>query len=133
MPKKKVSQSEVAESDFLNFKDGKPFEYEGIVSGFGSLPSTQKEGTNFYYLVFQDGTKCAMSVQLSTKVMLARNTESIGFDIGSKLKIIYKGKKDLKGGKQLNIIDIYVNGNLIEPQKVEPKDFFEGIGSDLPF
>ena len=43
MAKKKVNSEEIIESDFLNFKDGKPFEYEGVVSGFGKLPSTMKK------------------------------------------------------------------------------------------
>jgi len=131
--KAKPTEPENPESDFLDFKTGTPFEYEGIVTGFGKLPSTQKEGENFFYLQFQDGTKCAMSVMLSTKIMVARNDESIGFDIGSKVKLIYKGKKDLKGGKKLNVIDVYINGSLIEPQKIESEEFFEAVKNDLPF
>jgi len=132
--KKNSETEDQNESDFLDFKTGKPFDYEGIVSGFGKLPSTQKEkkGAFFYYIDFQDGKKCTLISMLSTAIA-CHTAEGNEFGIGTQLRLDYKGKKTTKSGNPFNLVDVYIDGKKIEPRKVENDEFFDAVKNDLPF
>jgi len=136
MAKKKVNTEnpENGESDFIDFVTDKT--YTGVIKSFGKLPSSNKDGSFFYYATFEDGKKVAISSVIGRKFRYAVNSLDIEL-IGSRISIEYLGSKKTANKRNVNLYAVTIEGRLIDENEVsneEITNIFNATESDdLPF
>lgn len=129
-PDKTTSENNTTESGFINIVEEKTC--VGVVESFGKLPS-KEQGKEFVFIQFEDGRKLAIGSSLMNLIHVAHNTPEIGFDVGSEIKVHYVKTTKTKKGYNVNVMQLFVNNVEVKPAEIDKDQFFEFIGSGLPF
>jgi len=136
MPKKKANPDTQndSDSDFIDFVKDKS--YTGVLLSFGKLPSSNKDGTFFYYATFEDGKKVALSSVIGRKFRYAVNSNDVDL-VGSRISIEYLGSKKTANKRNVNLYAVTIEGKLIDENEVSNEEITNIFNAtetdDLPF